>query len=67
MTGNSNFISHILRLRANPVDSVSDWAINDYLSSTVVGAVLIPLNGAQDFFGNDEIWTQLIVATTLQF
>jgi Alginate export len=112
VTGNSNISSHILRLRANPIDSVAvnliyiytrlnedqsestgpggrpidprvvaindkdlsheldliaDWAINDYLSSSVVTAVLIPMNGAEDFAGNDEIWTQLIVATTLQF
>lgn len=112
VTGNSNISSHILRLRANPVDPVAvnliyiytrlneeqsestgpggrpidprliaiddkdltqeldlivDWAINDHLSSTVIGAVLIPMKGAQDFVGNDEIWMQLIVATTLQF
>jgi len=41
--------------------------VNDYLSTSVVAAVLVPPDGAQDFFGNDEIWTQFMLNTSIRF
>ncbi len=52
---------------SHEIDFITDWTINDYLSASLVGAMLVPDDGAKDFFGNDEIWTQLMVYTSLKF
>ncbi len=112
VTGNSNINANIVRLRTNPIDSITlnlfyiylrlnekqgevtgpggrpidprviaindkdlahevdfiaDFAVNEYLSVSTVAAVLIPQNGAQDFFGNDEVWTQFMLNTSIRF
>jgi hypothetical protein len=41
--------------------------VNDYLSVSGVVAALIPLDGAPDFFGNDEVWTQFMLNTSIRF
>lgn len=52
---------------SHELDFIVDWQINQYFSTSVVAAVLVPLNGAQDFFGNDEPWTQFMVNTSFRF
>ena len=42
---------------SHEVDLIADWTVNKYLSASVVTAVLIPMSGAKDFFGNDVLWT----------
>jgi len=53
-------LSHELNL-------IVDWAIGEYLSTSIVGAMLVPEDGAEDFFGNDEIWTSFMLNTSLRF
>jgi hypothetical protein len=112
ITGNSNFQASIVRLRAQPAESVTtqlfwiyqrlnefqgqldapggrpvdprvlditdkdlshevdfivDWSVNDYLSVSFVAAVLVPLKGAEQFFGRDRAWAQFMIATSVQF
>ena len=52
---------------AHEVDFIADWAVNDYLSVSGVAAALIPLSGAKDFFGNDEVWTEFLLNTSIRF
>lgn len=112
IAGNSNINSHTIRLRANPIESVTlnlfyiyarlnekqasqdgpggrpvdprvvaigdkdlshefdfivDWTVNDYLMMSGVVAALVPESGAKDFFGNDEVWTQFMLNTSIRF
>ena len=52
---------------SHELDLIVDWQINRYFSTSVVAAVLVPLNGAQDFFGNDEPWSQFMLNTSFRF
>jgi hypothetical protein len=109
VTGNSNLQASIVRLRVNPIESLTaqlfwiyqrvdqlegtqippggnppptldprvlditdkdlsheinlifDWTVNDYLSMSFVGAVLIPLKGGKEFFGDDKAWGQFML------
>lgn len=52
---------------AHEVNLILDWTVNNYLSTSIVGAVLVPANGAEDFFGDDEVWTQFMLNTSFRF
>lgn len=52
---------------AHELDLIGDWAVNDYLSTSFVTAVMIPMSGAKDFFGNDEVWTEFLFNTSVRF
>jgi hypothetical protein len=115
VTGNSNLQASIVRLRVNPIESLTaqlfwiyqrvdqlegtqippggippptldprvlditdkdlsheinlifDWTVNDYLSMSFVGAVLIPLKGGKEFFGDDKAWGQFMLYWSVNF
>jgi len=48
-------------------DLIADWAVNDYLSVSTVGAMLVPIAGSKDFYGNDEIWLEFLLNTSIRF
>lgn len=52
---------------SHELNFITDWTVNDYLLISTVVAALIPLDGAQDFFGNDEVWTQFMLNTSIRF
>ena len=37
------------------------------MSVSALGAVLVPLSGAKDFYGNDEVWAEFLLNTSLRF
>ncbi len=52
---------------SHEVDFIVDWTVNDYLMMSAVAATLIPESGAKDFFGNDEVWAQFMLNTSIRF
>jgi len=40
---------------------IVDWAANEYLTTTFVGAALVPLKGGEQYFGSDKTWGQFMV------
>ena len=52
---------------SHEIDFIVDWTVNDYLMMSAVAATLIPESGAKDFFGNDEVWAQFMLNTSIRF
>ena len=51
---------------SHEVDLIFDWKLNDYLLMSFVGAVLVPLKGGEEFFGDDEPWAQVMIYWSLK-
>ena len=52
---------------SHELDFIVDWQLNQYLSLSAVAAVMVPLDGAEEFFGNDEPWSQFMLNTSIRF
>lgn len=52
---------------AHEINLIADWTVNKYLSTSFLTAVMIPMSGAKDFFGNDEVWTEFLLNTSVRF
>jgi len=52
---------------AHELDFTVDWQVNDHLLLSTVGAVLVPLNGAEQFFGSDSTWGQWMLYASTTF
>lgn len=52
---------------AQEIDLAVDWQLGEHLALSVVGAVLVPFAGAKDFFGDDRVWSQLMLALSVNF
>ena len=52
---------------AHELDLTVDWSATDYLTFSAVAAVLMPLSGGQDFFGDDDTWTGFMLYAKLEF
>jgi len=52
---------------SHEVDFIVDWSVNDYLTTSFVAAVLVPLGGGEQYFGGDDVWGQFMLYTSLAF
>jgi hypothetical protein len=52
---------------AHEIDLGLDWELTEHLSLSAVAGVLVPEAGAEDFFGDDEIWSHFMLSMSASF
>ncbi len=51
----------------NEIDFVTDWSVNEYVDLSAGIETLIPSAGAQQLFGGNKMWLQMMVYASFKF